>query len=390
MDKATKRQHLCLVVDHLSGSIEFEAFRTQEAIPFVTWLRGLFEQYRSSEGEPVPRLLHADNGGAFVSQQLKDLCEEFGVKLVHGLPYHPQSQGKVERQNGVIKNKITALLTELHLAADSWYGLLPALVARMNATISTVTKIPPVDLRPTPGDLRSAATSKTVTASLGLPAPQKAAAAPSREDLEQYAVRQTVRASLRFEDADTGATPFLVGQRVYVKNGRAQYLPFGYVAFGAAARIARVRKFKYRLLWISEGYDNERSGTLSGRYYDHRELKPVHNATPNAELRSVSRRVDVAGTRDPYEVVAVLGVYGNKALVRHRSLAAPAWVHKSEIPQEVLQRAAPVEATTYEQAIQLQENFTEYSATPIKTATHDNRGQGQEDSQAVIFVGLVL
>ena len=104
---ATGRQHLCFVVDHLSGSIEAEAFPTQEAEPFVRWLRTKFEWHRRrTPDRPVPTVLHADNGGAFVSRQLVALCEEFGVRLVHGLPYHPQSQGKVERQNGVFKKKV--------------------------------------------------------------------------------------------------------------------------------------------------------------------------------------------------------------------------------------------------------------------------------------------
>lgn len=364
------------MVDHLSGSIECEAFPTQEAGPFVAWLRGLFEYYKSSDGTPVPRILHADNGGAFVSDELKALCAEFGVKIVHGLPYHPQSQGKVERQNGVIKKKFVALMAELELVSDSWYELLPSLVAKMNATVSTTTKVPPVDLRPTAGDLKSAAATKSVNASLGLPATVEPACPPSQEDLESFAVRQTVKAALRAEDTGTAAEPFEVGQRVYVKNGRVQYLPFGYVSFGAAARVAKVKKFSYRLLWISDGYDNERSGTLSGRYYDHRELKPVSNATPTAELKNLSRRVGPSSDRDPHEIVAVLGTFENQVLVRHRGLTTPAWVHRAEVPPHVLNRAAAVEAQTYEQAIQLQENFTEYSTTPKRRrATKTKQGK---------------
>ena len=43
-----------------------------------------------------PKRLHTDNGKEFQGD-VKRLCEKWGVQTVYGRPYHPQSQGGVER-----------------------------------------------------------------------------------------------------------------------------------------------------------------------------------------------------------------------------------------------------------------------------------------------------
>lgn len=52
-----------------------------------------------------PRLL-SDNGSAFVSQELEEYLTERGMTQAHGAPYHPQTQGKIERYHRSMKNEI--------------------------------------------------------------------------------------------------------------------------------------------------------------------------------------------------------------------------------------------------------------------------------------------
>src|SRR5579885_1787849 len=103
------RQFLCVCVDHLSGSVEAEAFPTQQAAPILAWLRKLIMWHRQYDAT-APRILHTDNGAAFVCQDMQALCAEFGIVLKHGAPYHPQSQGKVERLNALFKTQVRRLL----------------------------------------------------------------------------------------------------------------------------------------------------------------------------------------------------------------------------------------------------------------------------------------
>jgi transposase InsO family protein len=46
-----------------------------------------------------PRILHSVNGKEFTNSDLSKVVEDFKTKQIHGRPYHPQSQSRVERFN---------------------------------------------------------------------------------------------------------------------------------------------------------------------------------------------------------------------------------------------------------------------------------------------------
>ena len=50
-----------------------------------------------------PRLL-SDNGPAYVSVELREYLGERGMAHTRGRPYHPQTQGKIQRWRGTMKN----------------------------------------------------------------------------------------------------------------------------------------------------------------------------------------------------------------------------------------------------------------------------------------------
>jgi putative transposase len=62
-----------------------------------------------------PRLL-SDNGSSYKADDLAKWLEGKGMQHVRGAPYHPQTQGKIERWHQTLKNRI--LLDNYYLPGD--------------------------------------------------------------------------------------------------------------------------------------------------------------------------------------------------------------------------------------------------------------------------------
>ena len=62
-----------------------------------------------------PRLL-SDNGSSYIAGELADWLDERNMRHTRGAPYHPQTQGKIERWHQTLKNRI--LLENYYLPGD--------------------------------------------------------------------------------------------------------------------------------------------------------------------------------------------------------------------------------------------------------------------------------
>lgn len=52
-----------------------------------------------------PKLL-SDNGACYIAAELRDFLDKKKIKLIHGKPNHPQTQGKIERYHRSMKNVV--------------------------------------------------------------------------------------------------------------------------------------------------------------------------------------------------------------------------------------------------------------------------------------------
>ena len=97
--------YLCTVLDDFSRYIiawtltpTMRADDAEQAIAQAIEISGVDQQQ-------MPRLL-SDNGSSFVSGELADFLTEQRIVHVRGRPYHPQTQGKIERYHRTMKNVI--------------------------------------------------------------------------------------------------------------------------------------------------------------------------------------------------------------------------------------------------------------------------------------------
>jgi putative transposase len=79
-------------------SPEMKAVDSEHVVEKALNITGLKEENR-------PRLL-SDNGPCFKSGDFMDYIEDQGMNQVFGAPYHPQTQGKIERYHRTMKNVI--------------------------------------------------------------------------------------------------------------------------------------------------------------------------------------------------------------------------------------------------------------------------------------------
>ena len=79
-----------------------------------------------------PERILTEQGGAFESALMQQLCMVYGYKKVHTTPYHPQGNGACERFNCTL---LSLLGTIESSSQTHWPSLLPALLQAYNNKI---------------------------------------------------------------------------------------------------------------------------------------------------------------------------------------------------------------------------------------------------------------
>ena len=87
----------------------------------------------------MPRRLLSDNGLEFVG--LTPFCDEYGIRYSHSPPYHPQTNGSVERMNQTLKQRLFEVGQE-----DTWDIRLTRIVHAINCSKNAVTGFSPFEL----------------------------------------------------------------------------------------------------------------------------------------------------------------------------------------------------------------------------------------------------
>ncbi|CAB4039849.1 Retrovirus-related Pol poly from transposon 412 [Paramuricea clavata] len=84
--------------------------------------------------------LHTDQGRNFESAVFKEIIDILGIKKTRTTPYHPQSDGLVERMNRTLKDILSKLVNERQ---DDWDRCLPQALLAYRSTVQTSTGFSP-------------------------------------------------------------------------------------------------------------------------------------------------------------------------------------------------------------------------------------------------------
>jgi putative transposase len=87
-----RKAYLIALLDDHSRLVPHAAFHLSEQLS--SYLE-VFEVALLKRG--LPRKLYSDNGAAYRSKHLEQVCASLGIALIHARPYQPQGKGKIER-----------------------------------------------------------------------------------------------------------------------------------------------------------------------------------------------------------------------------------------------------------------------------------------------------
>lgn len=93
--------NLLVLVDYFSRYIEIEIMKIIDSTETIRRLRKIFARFG------LPLSITADNGRQFISDEFKSYCRVNNIKLINTIPYWPQQNGEVERQNRSILKRLT-------------------------------------------------------------------------------------------------------------------------------------------------------------------------------------------------------------------------------------------------------------------------------------------
>ncbi|CAK1587295.1 unnamed protein product [Parnassius mnemosyne] len=128
--------YLLILVDYYSRYKEIKIMRNITAIETVKKLKEIFSRLG------YPATLTCDNGNQFTSETFKAFCKECGIVMYNTIPYWPQMNGEVERQNrDVLKRLKISQLEKME-----WKDDLLEYLIMYNSTPHTTTGKTPAEL----------------------------------------------------------------------------------------------------------------------------------------------------------------------------------------------------------------------------------------------------
>lgn len=131
-------RYLLVCMDYFTKWPEVYPIPNQEA---ETIAKVLVEEFVCRFG--VPLQIHSDQGRNFCSNVFAEMCTLLGIKKTQTTPYHPQSDGMVERYNRTLVAQLS-MFVEIH--QRDWDKHIPYLLMAYRTAVHESTKVTPAKL----------------------------------------------------------------------------------------------------------------------------------------------------------------------------------------------------------------------------------------------------
>ena len=130
--------HLLVTIDKFTKWIEAKPIKKLDGATAVTFMRDIILRYG------YPHSIITDNGTNFAKGAFARFCESKGIRLDLASVAHPQSNGQVERANGLVLAGIKPrLVVPLQRSAGCWLDELPAVLWSLRTTPNRSTGFTP-------------------------------------------------------------------------------------------------------------------------------------------------------------------------------------------------------------------------------------------------------
>ena len=129
-------KYILVITDYFTRWAEALSLPNQEA---VTVAQALFNEWICRFG--APDAIHSDQGRNFESNMFAELCRLLGIHKTRTTPYHPQSDGLVERLNRTLRMLLTTHMQ--HVPEDTWDDHLPSLMLAYRSSVHESVKFTP-------------------------------------------------------------------------------------------------------------------------------------------------------------------------------------------------------------------------------------------------------
>jgi transposase InsO family protein len=123
--------HIFIALDKFTKWVKVKPAASFTAAKAVELIREIMYRFG------IPNNIITHNGTQFTMREFKDFCVNLGIKINYALVSHPQSNGQVERSNGMILQGLKPkILDRLKPYAGKWVKELPSVLWALRTTPS--------------------------------------------------------------------------------------------------------------------------------------------------------------------------------------------------------------------------------------------------------------